>query len=100
MENKGLGDATEVVLTDNLPERIKLLSIPEQCESVEEQIVRCPLGSLSAGAVHQLEIEVRPKGPGVRLNAACAVAAEPDLNELDNCTELETPVEIPIDLEE
>ncbi|MEN8166327.1 MAG: SBBP repeat-containing protein [Pseudomonadota bacterium] len=96
--NQGPGDATEVVLTDNLPDKIRLLSIPEPCDLSEENVVRCPLGTLSAGEGYQLEIEVRPKGPGVRFNAACVESLEPDLNEVDNCVELETLVVIPLDI--
>ena len=98
--NMGSGAATRVVLADALPERVKLVSLPETCELAEEQVVSCLLGSLSAGAEQALQIVVWPQGPGVRLNAACVEAAEPDLNELDNCVELETSVLIPIALEE
>jgi hypothetical protein len=95
--NFGAGDAAELLLTDALLDKIRLLSIPEPCELADEQLVRCLLGSLSAGEGCQLEIEVRPKGPDVRFNLACVLVAEADLNEEDNYVGLETPVVLPLD---
>jgi len=90
--NQGPGDATEVVVLDWLPEKVRVVSLPERCRRVHRETVRCSVGSLVAGAETALEIVVRPEKPGLLVNRARVEAAEDDLNEASNTVILRTRV--------
>jgi len=90
--NQGPGAATEVVVLDWLPAKVRVVSLPEHCRLVHRKTMRCALGSLAAGAETELQIVVCPEKPGMMVNRARVTAAEGDLNKVDNTAILRTPV--------
>ena len=82
VENNGPSDATEVALTDSLPEGVSsMLSIPVTGTCSGERTVVCELGDLAVGSKSLVMIIARmgsSLSQGVPVNTASVSAAESD----------------------
>ncbi len=90
-ENDGPGAATDVVLTDELPEQAVFLfaiSTRGLCtrsgQGLRGGTVTCNLGTLAAGASASATIVVVPAQAGVLTNTATVSAAQPDPDPANN----------------
>ncbi|HUL51531.1 MAG TPA: hypothetical protein VLU94_02990, partial [Candidatus Nitrosotalea sp.] len=84
--NQGPGDATGVVLTDDLDAQAELVSVglSQGTWTVTGQTVRCDLGPLAAGGSVSATIVVRPLSPGNLTNTTSVVADVLDRDLSDN----------------
>ncbi|PYS75038.1 MAG: hypothetical protein DMF73_02160, partial [Acidobacteria bacterium] len=95
--NNGPSPATNVVVTDNLPAGINLISAtPTQGSPCSgSNMVTCNLGSLARNASAIISIIVVPQAAGVLTNTASVAAAENDPDVTDNSVSLQTTVNSP-----
>ncbi|MCE7937764.1 MAG: DUF11 domain-containing protein, partial [Chloroflexi bacterium CFX6] len=105
VENNGPGDATNVVVTDNLPKEVEVTRIrkePDQgaCTTVQgaqgQQVVTCNLGTIAEGDEVRIDIYVRvpanvPHGT-ILWNEAWVTSDAFDANNDDNRTRARTDV--------
>ena len=79
VRNNGPDQADDVVVEDDLPNDVKVLSVePSQGSCVKKPSIRCELGDLPAGAKATIRIEVRTLKPGKVVNAAVVSSNTPD----------------------
>ena len=94
--NVGASRATDVVVTDELPSELQLLSVTTtQGTCSAGQVVACALGALEPGAAATVEIVVRPLTPGAVLNTATVRTAEPDEAPANNVASAPSLIEGP-----
>jgi len=100
--NAGPDPATDVVITDTLPDGVDFISaIPNQGScGIAGRIVTCNIGDLDVGAFTEVRIEVKPRVTGTILNVAQIEANEHDPKSSNNTspqttTVSPTPVEPP-----
>lgn len=95
--NQGLSNATEVTLTDTLPDGVTLVSATASqgsC-SIGSGKVTCSLGTLAGHAAATVNVVVTPNQSGSINNIATISAKESDPNPKNNQTQLTTPVAAP-----
>jgi uncharacterized repeat protein (TIGR01451 family) len=91
--NKGPLDATEVVLTHNLPSRLDFsFSIGGDCLD-NNGVITCQVGQIAAGASVNIRIFAEPRTGGSLTSRISAVGAEFDLVPEDNHQEVTIEVE-------
>ncbi len=92
--NNGPSDATEVVLTDDLPLGVTFVSsVPEAPDCTESSgTVICNLGTLNTGASANVDIIVTTTASGTITNTASVTSNEPDPNTGNNAASEETMV--------
>ena len=96
VSNKGAVRATNVVVTDAIPDKLQFSSVSmTQGTCTGGRIVRCALGSLEVGGSASVTIVVRPLSPGLVLNTATVTGAETDSNPADNTSSARTRVNGP-----
>ncbi|PYS25266.1 MAG: hypothetical protein DMF72_02205, partial [Acidobacteria bacterium] len=94
--NNGPSPATNVVVTDNLPSGINLISTtPTQGNCLVTTSVTCSLGSMAKDALAVINIVVVPQAPGTLTNTASVTATESDADTSDNSVSLQTNVSSP-----
>lgn len=71
VENKGVSDATDVVLEDPVPAGLQVVGTPAGCD-VTGNAVRCELGTMVPGAKRTIEVVARAVDVGVTTNVATA----------------------------
>ena len=88
--NRGPAPATNVVLSDLLPDAATIVSIrPSQGTASESGgVVTANLGNLPVGAVAVLTIVIQPGAPGTLMSRADVTADQPDFNIADNSSSL------------
>jgi len=86
VKNDGPGDATDVQVTDDVPEGTTFVSaVPSQGSCSESGgTVTCDLASLADGADATVTLTVATAEPGSVTNTATVSANEPDPDEADN----------------
>lgn len=85
--NNGPSNATDVTLTDTLPEEVTFVSADAEQGSCSQSVatVTCDLGSLDEGTVVRVTIGVIPTSPGIIItNSAQVAGTEPDLDSSNN----------------
>lgn len=99
--NSGPDRAGEVLLTDELPEGVSLLSIaPSQGECVSESdILTCELGEIEPDGSADVTVSVRALEVGSVLNVATADSAEEDPDRRNNSDSVVVEVLAEADLE-
>src|SRR6185436_17985107 len=94
--NNGPSPATTVVVTDNLPPGINLVSAtPTQGTCSGTTTLTCTLGSMAKDALAIINIVVVPQAPGTLTNSASVNATESDSDASDNSVALQTTVNSP-----
>jgi uncharacterized repeat protein (TIGR01451 family) len=94
--NSGPSPATNVVVTDNLPAGINLVSAtPTQGTCSGTATVTCTLGAMAKDALAVVSILVVPQAPGTLMNTASVTATESDSDPSDNSVALQTTVNSP-----
>lgn len=91
--NDGPLPATGVVLTDDLPDGVRLVSAASprgECSGTETIV--CPIGSLSWGESVDATVVVEPERSGVLVNTASVRAEQKDRNTANNVSTLRTTV--------
>jgi uncharacterized repeat protein (TIGR01451 family) len=83
VRNLGPSDATDVVITDTLPENVEFVRASSGC-LLSGRTVICRIGNLAEGAKETREITVRPTAPGRLRNTATVTANEPDRHLANN----------------
>lgn len=81
VENNGPGAATDVVLTDPLPETLELSSLETttgECSASPSGEVSCSLGNLSEGSSERVTVAALVISEGSTANTATVTAAETD----------------------
>lgn len=99
--NAGPDPATNVVITDTLPDGVDLISAtPNQgtCGGLVGNLITCNLGDLDVGAFTEVRILVRPTTTGTILNVAQISADEHDPKSSNN-TSPQTTTVLPPDVE-
>lgn len=98
-KNAGPSDATSVVVTDNLPAGVTLVSAgASQGPCTLTNPVSCSLGTLGSGATATVKIVVQPQAAGMIRNSATVMASESDPNTFDNAATADTAVGSAADL--
>lgn len=94
VSNQGPSDATNAVLQDTLPRRMRLLSVaPSQGScSRAARLITCSFGTLASGGSTTVTIEVKPRRCGFRTNAALVSATESDPDPTNNIAKARTMV--------
>lgn len=97
--NNGLGDATNVLLTNLLPASVNYVSVTpsDNCTRSGNTVV-CNLGNLPSGASTTRMILVRPAESSTIVNTAYAYGYEDDRNAADNTASASTSVRATADL--
>ncbi len=101
VRNDGPGDATNVQVTDDVPEGTTFVSAVASQGSCAEAggTVTCDLGSLADVATATVTLTVGTEAAGLVENTATVSAIEPDPNEVDNSdTEITNVVSVTTDL--
>ncbi len=92
--NRGPVRATNVVVSDQVPEQLEFVSVSTtQGACTGGRLVTCQLGSLDPGASATIVIVVRPLSPGLVVNTATVAGTETDSNLADNTSSTPTFVE-------
>jgi uncharacterized repeat protein (TIGR01451 family) len=85
VSNRGLDPATDVRLSDPLPDSLTVLSVlPSQGSCTTLPVLTCALGTIAPGGVVTVVVRVRPGSTGRLENTATAVGSEPEANPADN----------------
>lgn len=86
ISNAGTGTATGVTLTDNLPAAVLFVSatFSQGTHSLTGSTLSAAVGTLSAGAVVNGTIVVRPTAPGIVSNFATVAGSTADSNPANN----------------
>jgi uncharacterized repeat protein (TIGR01451 family) len=94
----GTADATNVVVTDNLPAKdvdfVSATSTAGTCQRMGN-VVSCGLGTVTAGATQTVTIVVKAKKSGTLSNTASVAASPPDTNGANNSATAATTVNKP-----
>lgn len=88
--NHGPGPATDVVLTDNLPDRASFLSAESDrgsCQELDVAVI-CTLGDLEEDGRTSIVVVMAPEKPGILVNSVTVAANEAD-PVLDNNSAIE-----------
>jgi uncharacterized repeat protein (TIGR01451 family) len=91
--NNGSVTATDVTLTNTLPDGLDFDSSQPDC-SVAEDEVTCALGDLPAGESVEasITVSVQPTAHGELTNTACVTSDEEDADESDNCASVDITI--------
>ena len=95
--NSGPSVSTGVVLTDNLPPQMELISVnPSQgaCHTAAGQVV-CELGTLAANTSASAIVQVRPTAPGLATNRVMVTRLEQEAFLANNAASVATAVDYP-----
>jgi large repetitive protein len=85
VRNAGPDTATNVNVVDSLPDGTRFVSVrSSQGACTGGPTVRCSLGTLARDASATITVVVRPLEPGVLINTATVVGAEPEANTANN----------------
>jgi uncharacterized repeat protein (TIGR01451 family) len=85
VRNAGPDTATNVTVVDSLPEATRFVSVrSSQGVCTGGAVIRCSLGTVAPNGVATITVVVRPLEPGVLLNTATVVGAEPEANTANN----------------
>ena len=96
VRNAGPDTATNVTVADSLPAATRFVSVQSsQGVCTGGAVVRCALGTLARNASATVTIVVRPLEPGVLINSATVVGAEPEANTANNQASTPTLVQGP-----
>ncbi len=88
VRNNGPASATNVVVVDDLPSEVTLVSAsPTQGSCTGTDPVRCSLGTLAAGGSATVTIVVRAASQGTAVNSATVSSTEPDTNPANNAAQ-------------
>jgi uncharacterized repeat protein (TIGR01451 family) len=82
--NRGPTKATEVTITDILPETVIYLSNDSGCSKLSGRILVCQLGKLARGAGKTIHFTVRPILPHAIFNQAVVLSAQDDPDRSNN----------------
>jgi uncharacterized repeat protein (TIGR01451 family) len=94
VSNHGPSDATNAVLEDTLPRRVRLLSVAPSQGSCSRgaRLITCSFGTVTSGGSASVTVEVRPRRCGFRINVAVVTATESDPDPANNMAEARTKV--------
>ena len=94
LSNHGPSDATNAVLDDTLPRRMRVLSVATSQGTCSRaaRLITCSVGTLTSGSSASVTIEVRPQRCGFRTNVAEVSATESDPVPANNVADARTRV--------
>jgi uncharacterized repeat protein (TIGR01451 family) len=75
--NLGPDDARDVVVTDELPDGVTVVSLPDECD-LDGSTLTCAVGDVAAGDSLSLEVEVTIDDTGLFRNVASVDSQTPD----------------------
>lgn len=94
VNNAGVGELTDIMLTDTLPPLVNFVSVNTSQGSCREAggVVDCGLGALASGGSATITIVVQPTTTGTISNSVAVSANEPDDNPNNNTDSEDTTV--------
>jgi uncharacterized repeat protein (TIGR01451 family) len=99
--SEGPHDASGVILTENLPSGLKLVSAqPSQgtCTGTTTITITCDLGSIADPSAAAVSFTVTPTAEGTFTDALQLAATQPDLNSKNNSASISVTAVVPADL--
>src|ERR1700687_501069 len=97
--SEGPQDASGVILTDNLPLGLKLVSAqPSQGTCTETTTTTCDLAARSDPSAATVQFTVTPTTAGTFTDALVVAATQPDLNSKNNSASITVTAVLPADL--
>src|SRR5712664_3550517 len=97
--SEGPQDASGVILTDNLPSGLKLVSAqPSQGNCTGTTTITCDLGAMADPSAATVQFTVTPTTAGTFTDALVVAATQPDLNSKNNSASITVTAVLPADL--
>lgn len=89
--NAGPDPGEDVLLTDHLPTGMDFVSASPGCSESEGEVT-CPLGTMAAGGINEVQITARPTTPGQLTDVASVSGSVIDPNGFNNMAQETTEV--------